>query len=465
MDALLAAVTLQLVAGIAAFIFSKSPKAATVLGAGGAALGCLIGLVPTWRVLVGGAPESLCLTWDAAHGAFCVGLDELSAFFLLPVLLLSALAAVYGGNYLFGYRHQKRLGSPWFFFNVFVAGMELVVIARTAFLFLFAWEVMSLAAYCLVTFEHEKAEVRRAGWIYLIATHLGVAFLLFAFMLLARQAGSLEFAAFRWMPALSAGGASVLFVLAAIGFGAKAGFVPFHVWLPEAHPAAPSHVSALMSGVMIKMGFYGMFRVLTFLGRPAAWWGPTIAAFGLLTGVVGISLALEQRDVKRTLAYSSIENMGLIGLALGVGLWGQASELPVVAVLGMTAALLHIWNHALMKGLLFFSVGSVLHGSGTQGHRTTRWFDEEDAVDRIVHDAGVRGDCRTATVERFCQRMADVFGTRQVRTIGQRRQQSGSTTSRRSVGVYWRAGGDHVCSSGGHRPVGVAAERSRHACA
>ena len=123
MDVLLVAVTLQLVAGIAAFIFSKSPKAATVLGAGGAALGCLIGLVPTWRVLVGGAPESLCLTWDASHGAFCVGLDELSAFFLLPVLGLSALAAVYGGNYLLGYRHQKRLGSPWFFFNVFVAGM------------------------------------------------------------------------------------------------------------------------------------------------------------------------------------------------------------------------------------------------------------------------------------------------------------------------------------------------------
>jgi len=366
MNALLAAVTLQLMAGFAALIFSKSPRAATALGAGGAALGCLIGLVPTWRVLVGGVPESLRLGWDAAHGAFCIGLDELSAFFLLPVLLLSALAAVYGGNYLLGYRHEKRLGSPWFFFNAFVAGMEMVVIARTAFLFLFAWEVMSLAAYCLVTFEHEKAEVRRAGWIYLIATHLGVAFLLFAFMLLVRQAGSLEFEAYRWMPALGTSGASAIFVLAAIGFGAKAGFVPFHVWLPEAHPAAPSHVSALMSGVMIKMGFYGMFRMLTFLGRPVAWWGPTIAAFGLLTGVVGISLALEQRDMKRTLAYSSIENIGLIGLAVGVGLWGWARELPVVAVLGMTAALLHIWNHALMKGLMFFSAGSVLHGTGTK---------------------------------------------------------------------------------------------------
>ena len=136
------------------------------------------GLIPTLRVLLGGTPESLRLAWDASHGAFCVEVDALSAFFLLPVLGLSALAAVYGGDYLLAYRHEKSLGSPWFFFNVFVAGMVLVVVARTAFLFLVAWEVMSVAAYCLVTFEHEKAEVRKAGWVYLIATHLGVAFLI-----------------------------------------------------------------------------------------------------------------------------------------------------------------------------------------------------------------------------------------------------------------------------------------------
>jgi hydrogenase-4 component B len=366
MDVLLVALVLQVLAGSAALLFSHWPRAATAVGAGGAALSCLVGLVPTLRVLLSGTPESLCLTWDAAHGAFCVEVDALGAFFLLPVLGLSALAAVYGSDYLLAYRYQKSLGSPWFFFNVFVAGMVLVVVARTAFLFLLAWEIMSLAAWFLVTFEQEKAEVRRAGWIYLIATHLGVAFLFLAFLLLGRHAGSLEFEAFHRMPTLAASSSGLIFVLVLVGFGAKAGFVPFHVWLPEAHPAAPSHVSALMSGVMIKMGLYGILRVVTFLGPPAPWWGLTLAGLGLLTGLVGVALALVQRDMKRLLAYSSIENMGVIGLALGVGLWAWASGLAAVAVLATTAGLLHIWNHTLMKGLMFFAAGSVLHGTGTR---------------------------------------------------------------------------------------------------
>ena len=170
--------------------------------------------------------------------------------------------------------------------------MVLVVVARTALLFLMAWEVMSVAAYCLVTFEHEKAEVRQAGWVYLIATHLGVAFLFAAFVLLGRlswQPGLRRRSARRRRPRA---GPPLVFLLALVGFGAKAGFVPFHVWLPEAHPAAPSHVSALMSGVMIKMGLYGLLRVLTFLGPPAPWWGLTLAGLGLLTALVGIALAL-----------------------------------------------------------------------------------------------------------------------------------------------------------------------------
>jgi len=338
----------------------------TVFGAGGAVVWCVLGLIPTLRVLFGGPPESVHFDWDAPHGAFSVGLDALSAFFLLPVLGLSALAAIYGGSYLLPYRGKKSIGSSWFFFNLFVAGMVMVVIARTVILFLMAWEVMSLSAYFLVTFEHEKLEARRAGWIYLVSTHLGVIFLFATFLLLARQAGSLEFDAFRKMPALDPGWSGLIFVLALIGFGLKAGFVPLHVWLPEAHPAAPSHVSALMSGVMIKMGLYGILRVLTFLGQPAPWWGLTLSALGMLTAIVGISLALQQRDIKRVLAYSSIENMGLIGLALGVGLWGWARSMPTVAVLGMTAGFLHIWNHALMKGLMFFAAGSVLHGTGTK---------------------------------------------------------------------------------------------------
>lgn len=363
MEVMLAAVVILVLSGTVALLASKWPRTATALGAGGAVLGCLVGLVPTLQILSGATAQSLRLAWDASHGAFSVSIDPLSAFFLLPVFGLSALAAVYGGNYLLAYRQKKSLGAPWFFFSLFVAGMAMVVIARTALLFLVAWEVMSIAAYCLVTFEHENPDVRKAGWIYLVATHLGVAFLFLAFLLLGRNAGGLEFEAFRTMPPLETRSAGLIFVLAVVGFGAKAGFVPFHVWLPEAHPAAPSHVSALMSGVMIKMGLYGLLRVVTFLGQPALWWGPTLAGLGLLTGLIGIALALQQRDVKRVLAYSSIENMGLIGLAFGIGLWGFASQLPLVAALGFTAGLLHIWNHALMKGLMFFAAGSVLHAT------------------------------------------------------------------------------------------------------
>ncbi|CAN5591400.1 proton-conducting transporter membrane subunit [soil metagenome] len=366
MEVLVVAISLQILAGAVACALSKWPRVATTVGSGGAVLGCLLGLFPTLHVLLGGAPDSLSMAWDASHGAFCVEVDALGAFFLLPVFGLSALAAVYGSNYMLAYRSRKSLGCPWFFFNVFVVGMVLVVVARTTFLFLVAWEAMSIAAYFLVTFEHEKDKVRKAGWVYLIATHLGVAFLSLAFVLLGRNSGSLEFAAFRDKRDLAADSSGIIFLLALVGFGAKAGFVPFHVWAPEAYPAAPSHVSAVMSGAMSKLGFYGILRVLTFLGEPAAWWGLTLAGFGILTAIIGISLSLHQRDIKRVLAYSSIENMGLIGLAFGVSLWGWASGLFGVAVLGMTAGLLHIWNHSLMKGLLFFTAGNVFRATGTE---------------------------------------------------------------------------------------------------
>ena len=200
MEVLLIGVIFLILSGLFAAAFSRSPRVATVFGAAGTVVGCSLGMVPAIRVLLGGATESWHIAWDTVHGAFRVELDSLSAFFLVPVLGLSALAAVYGGDYLLAYRHKKSLGSPWFFFNVFVAGMVMVLVAGTGLLFLIAWEVMSVAAYCLVTFEHEKAEVRTAGWIYLIATHLGVAFLFVAFVLLDRYAGSLEFQAFRTMP-------------------------------------------------------------------------------------------------------------------------------------------------------------------------------------------------------------------------------------------------------------------------
>jgi formate hydrogenlyase subunit 3/multisubunit Na+/H+ antiporter MnhD subunit len=366
MDLLLLGLAVVGIGGLLALTFSRSPVVTTSAAVVCVVSGCGLCLVPVAETLATGVTLSLSFDWDGPHGPFVVGLDSLSAFFLLPILVLSSLAAVYGGSYLHEYRARKLLGPVWFFFCTFVSGMILVVIARTAVLFLLAWEVMSLSAFFLVTFEHEQADSRRAGWVYLVATHLGVAFLIALFAMLSVNAGGTEFSAYLRAPRTGPVLTGVLFVLALVGFGTKAGLVPLHVWLPEAHAAAPSHVSALMSGVMIKMGVYGLLRTLSFLGPVTLWWGVTLVIAGGLTAVVGIALATYQRDIKRVLAYSSVENIGLIVLALGVGLWGMSSSRPMVAVLGVTACLLHIWNHAAMKGLMFFAAGNVVHATGTR---------------------------------------------------------------------------------------------------
>ncbi len=329
-------------------------------------MGCLIGLVPTVSVLWTGGVETLRVAWHVPFGSFFVQLDALSAFFLLPTLGLSIVAALYGGEYLMAYRSRKNLGSSWFFFNLLVTGMALVVLARNAVLFLMAWELMSLASFFLVTFEDEKESVCEAGWIYLVATHLGTAFLLVMFLLLGRQAGSLDFDRFLAAQESILPVAGVVFSLALIGFGTKAGFMPFHVWLPEAHPAAPSHVSALMSGVMIKTGIYGLLRTLTFLGHPESWWGWALIGIGLASGLGGVLFALAQHDLKRLLAYHSVENIGIIALGLGTGVLGLALNQPVLAVLGLAGGLLHVLNHALFKGLLFLGAGAVIHATGTR---------------------------------------------------------------------------------------------------
>jgi len=238
--------------------------------------------------------------------------------------------------------------------------MALTVVARNGILFLIAWETMTLASFFLVAFEHEKENVREAGWIYLVATHFGTAFLLAVFLLLQRSSGSLDFDHLNPGPH-----AGLLFVLAVVGFGTKAGFLPLHVWLPEAHPAAPSHVSALMSGVMIKTGIYGLLRVLTLLGPPPLWWGWLLVGVGASSGILGVLFALAQHDLKRLLAYHSVENIGIITLGLGLGILGLASGSHPLAVLGFAGALLHVVNHAVFKSLLFFGAGAVLHATGS----------------------------------------------------------------------------------------------------
>jgi formate hydrogenlyase subunit 3/multisubunit Na+/H+ antiporter MnhD subunit len=300
------------------------------------------------------------MAWDVPYGSLFFELDPLSGFFLIPVFLLCALAAIYGAEYLEEYRGRKALAPPWFFFNLLVASMVVVILARNGVLFLMAWEIMALSSFFLVTFEDEKESTRRAGWIYLVASHVGTAFLLVLFILLGKANGSLDFDRFS-----ASSGAGLLFAMALLGFGTKAGFVPLHVWLPEAHPAAPSHVSAVMSAVMIKTGIYGLLRVMMFLGAPQAWWGWVLCGIGLSSGVIGVLLALAQHDLKRLLAYHSVENIGIIALGLGVGTLGLRAGLPAVAVIGFAGALLHVLNHALFKGLLFLAAGNVLRGAHT----------------------------------------------------------------------------------------------------
>jgi len=359
------ALAILLLGAMATVLLSRPGRSLSWLGAGAVAVAAALGCVPAARVLASGTVEQWRRPWPVPFGEFFVVLDPLSAWFLLPTLLLAALAAIYGVGYLRVWQGRRALGPVWFFYALLVLGMALVLLARNAVLFLCAWELMAVASFFLVTFEHEREAVRGAGWVYLVATHLGTAFLLAFFLLLGRATGSMDFTVWAATGASGGGLASVLFLLAVVGFGTKAGFMPFHVWLPEAHPAAPSHVSALMSGVMIKTGVYGLLRALTFLGPPPLWWGWMLIGIGLTSGVLGVLYALAQHDLKRLLAYHSVENIGIIALGLGVGLLGRSTGSPALQVLGFGGALLHMVNHALFKGLLFLRTDGVLHGAGT----------------------------------------------------------------------------------------------------
>ncbi len=366
MNLLVAALFVLVLAGLSALMSFKNSRLAHGFGVGGVIIACLLGCIGAVPIILGGPVELMRLPWSVPAGDFFIELDALSAFFIVPILALASLTAIYGAEYLDVWRVKRNLGVTWFFFNVLTASMVLVCLARNALLFLMAWEVMALASYFLVTFEHEQERTREAGWIYLVATHLGTAFLVVLFLLMGRQAGSLDFDRWTQFGAWAPGQAGLFFILAIIGFGSKAGFMPFHVWLPEAHPAAPSHVSALMSGVMIKTGIYGLYRLTSMLGPPPAWWGWVFIGIGLSSGLLGVLFALVQHDLKRLLAYSSVENIGIITLGMGLGFVGLSASAPALVVLGFGGSLLHVWNHALFKGLLFLGAGSVLHATGTR---------------------------------------------------------------------------------------------------
>ncbi|WP_298188508.1 hydrogenase 4 subunit B [Metallibacterium sp.] len=293
-----------------------------------------------------------------------VQVDPLAGVFLLILGAVLLAVAVYGPGYAREFRNGRdSLAALGVFTALFVVGMLGVLLAADAFLFMVAWELMSLASYFLVAFQHEQAEHRHAAFLYLLLAHVAGLAILLAFGVLAAASGSFSFAVMRAAHP-DALWAAVAFALALIGFGTKAGLAPLHVWLPEAHPAAPSHISALMSAVMLKVALYGFLRVVFDLLGPPQWgFGVTLVLVGGATAVLGVLFALQQTDLKRLLAYSSIENLGIIFLALGLAQIFQAAGHPALAALALVAALYQALNHALLKGLLFLGAGAVLHGA------------------------------------------------------------------------------------------------------
>ncbi len=350
----------------------RKARLANVLGFGSAIVASVCGIAAAVLHLISGsaansAPFEL---WSSLipYVKLGVKLDPLGAFFLLIVSGLGLALSVYSLGYVRGFYGRKSVGVLAAFYNALLLATTLVFTASNAFFFLIAWELMALTAYCLVSFEHEKTETRNAGVLYFIMSHIGTGCLILGFLLLFQAAGDYNFESFRALgDKLSPARRDAAFLLFLFGFGVKAGIVPLHIWLPEAHPVAPSNVSALLSGVLIKTGIYGLTRVLfDFLGTPPNWWGVTVLTIGTISAVLGVLYALMEHDLKRLLAYHSIENIGIILMGLGASLMFLHTGHPVLATLALIAGLYHTMNHAVFKALLFLGAGAVLHATHTR---------------------------------------------------------------------------------------------------
>ncbi|MGK2857465.1 MAG: proton-conducting transporter transmembrane domain-containing protein, partial [Thermoanaerobaculia bacterium] len=324
--------------------------------------GSLCGMVTVVETLRTGVVLTGRAAWKLPLAEVIVRVDPLAAAFLAPIFVLGAVTAIYGLAY-WPSSEQRSAARVRVFIGILLAGMSTVVVSAHAILFLVAWELMALSSFFLIAADDSERDVRDAAWIYLVATHVGTLALFAMFVMMRDLNGT-----FALGPMAGAGAfaSTLVFLLALVGFGFKAGIVPLHFWLPGAHANAPSHVSAILSGAMLKIGVYGLIRVLTYLDTPPPWWGGLLVAFGLVGALTAITLAIGESDMKRALAYSSVENVGIIVAAIGVATFGRAAELPALTAIGFAAAILHVWNHSLFKGLLFLGAGSVLHATGTR---------------------------------------------------------------------------------------------------
>lgn len=293
-------------------------------------------------------------------------IDNLSAFFILLISFLVFVVSIYSYGYMEHYINHRSIGMPGVLYNLFAFSMILVVITGNLFAFLVAWEIMSLVSYFLVVYESEKEDVQKAGIIYFIMTHIGTAFITAAFALIFKYTGQsqLDLIAYGDIPGSAK---SLIFIMLLIGFGTKAGLIPLHIWLPYAHPAAPSNISALMSGVMIKTAIYGILRFVVVSAAPGEqWWGACVLIVGTISAVLGVSYTLMENNIKRLLAYCSIENIGIIFMCIGLSMISAASGNKMLAAVALTACLLHTLNHSVFKGLLFMGAGAIYNSAGTK---------------------------------------------------------------------------------------------------
>ncbi len=365
----LVVLSLFFIGAIGSLLLRKANVLANIWSSVFAITGSLCGLLFSLTLIISGQA----LSFVAGSSPFpllslSLHIDMLSAFFIFVISLITLFCSIYGVGYLKHYYGKYNIGSLGFFYHLFIIGMLLVVTASNGLFFLIAWEIMSIASYFLVVYERNEKNNVNAGYLYLVMTHVGTAFIIISFLLLYKYTGSFDFEVIKTSAILIPSSIkNVIFVMALIGFGTKAGIVPFHIWLPAAHPAAPSHVSALMSGVMIKTGVFMMIRLFLDILQPIPiWWGLTVLVAGSVSSLFGVLYALTEHDIKRLLAYHSIENIGIILLGLGSAMAFYSLDMPSLALLGLIAALFHTLNHAIFKSLLFLSSGSVIHQTHTR---------------------------------------------------------------------------------------------------
>ncbi len=331
------------------------------------AAGALSGVLLAASVIAGGSNVLISLPQLLPFSGFSFLIDPLSAVFVGIISIVAFPVSLYSVGYAREYASRKNCWLLGFAQNLFILSMVLVVSANNALLFLIVWEVMSLLSYFLVNFEGEKPESNRAGFVYLVMTHAGTAFIILSFLILFHFSGSFGFDSFRALGGMPSFYKSLAFVFALIGFGTKAGIIPLHIWLPRAHPAAPSNISALMSGVMIKTAIYALIRVVfEFLGGGFLWWGLVILGLGTVSAVLGVLYAIAEHDLKRLLAYHSVENIGIILMGVGASIVFASFGSYFLASIALMAGLFHTLNHALFKSLLFLGAGSVLHSTHTK---------------------------------------------------------------------------------------------------